>query len=82
MRTTIDAAGRVVVPKALRDAMGLTAGREIDLAFIDGRIEIELAPIDGTVTVEAGWPRLTPAATDSPTLDDQTVRDTLETTRR
>lgn len=82
MRTTIDAAGRVVVPKALRDAMGLTAGREIDLALVDGRIEIDLAPIDGAVTVEAGWPRFTPATTDSPTLEDQTVRDTLEATRR
>ena len=46
MRTTIDAAGRIVVPKALRDAMGLAAGRTIDMVFTDGRIEIELVAIE------------------------------------
>ena len=42
MRTTIDKAGRIVVPKALRDAMGLEAGQEVELTLTDGRIEIAL----------------------------------------
>jgi AbrB family looped-hinge helix DNA binding protein len=46
MRTTIDKAGRIVVPKALRDAMGLEAGHEIELTFTDGRIEIDVPAID------------------------------------
>jgi AbrB family looped-hinge helix DNA binding protein len=46
MRTTIDGAGRVVIPKSMRQAMGLTGGQEIDVVFTDGRIEIELAPLD------------------------------------
>jgi AbrB family looped-hinge helix DNA binding protein len=62
MRTTIDSAGRVVVPKAVRDAMGLTAGREIDVVFTDGRIEIELAPAEVRVVDEGGLPRLLPSA--------------------
>jgi len=82
MRTTIDAAGRVVVPKSLRDAMGLTAGREIDLVFVDGRIEIELAPVEGTITLDDGWPLMSPSRGDLPTLDDRTLRDTIEATRR
>lgn len=41
MRTTIDKAGRVVVPKKIRDAMGLTAGTPIDIIYEDGRIVIE-----------------------------------------
>jgi AbrB family looped-hinge helix DNA binding protein len=81
MRTTIDAAGRIVVPKAVRDSMGLTAGRAIDVVFTDGRIEIELAPADLTVEVEGELPRLVPA-TDLPELTDDQVRDALETTRR
>jgi AbrB family looped-hinge helix DNA binding protein len=46
MRTTIDKAGRIVVPKALRDAMGLEAGQEIELRLADGRIEIDVPAID------------------------------------
>jgi len=70
------------VPKSLRDAMGLTAGREVDLVYVDGRIEIELAPVAGRVTLEDGWPQLTPDRADLPMLDDQTLRDTIEATRR
>ena len=58
MRTTIDAAGRIVVPKALRDAMGLAAGRTIDMVFTDGRIEIELAPIEVELESKGRLPRL------------------------
>jgi len=32
METTIDAAGRIVVPKLLRDALGLTAGASVDIS--------------------------------------------------
>lgn len=31
MRTTIDKAGRIVVPKQLRDRLGLVAGTEIEI---------------------------------------------------
>lgn len=44
MRITIDAAGRLVIPKAIRDAAGLEAGDELDVELRDGRIEIEPAP--------------------------------------
>ena len=44
MRTAIDGAGRVVVPKALRDALGLTAGQVLEIAERDGRLEIVPAP--------------------------------------
>ena len=44
MRSTIDKAGRVVVPKAMRDELGLTGGTEIEIGLVDGKIEIEAAP--------------------------------------
>ena len=37
METTIDSAGRIVVPKALRDALGLVPGSTVDIsAYGDG----------------------------------------------
>jgi len=41
MRTTIDASGRVVIPKTLRKQAGLTAGAELEVRFVDDRIELE-----------------------------------------
>jgi AbrB family looped-hinge helix DNA binding protein len=81
MRTTIDAAGRIVVPKPLREAMGLAAGRAIDMVFTDGRIEIELAPVEVDLETSGPLPRLV-AGEDQPELTDQQVRDALESTRR
>jgi AbrB family looped-hinge helix DNA binding protein len=81
MRTTIDAAGRIVVPKPIREAMGLEPGRTIDVVFTDGRIEIEVAPAEVEVDTSEGLPRLLPA-TPLPALTDEDVRDALEATRR
>ena len=45
MRTTIDAVGRLVIPKEIRRKAGLTPGAEVDVRYCqDGRIEIEPAP--------------------------------------
>lgn len=82
MRTTIDGAGRIVVPKAVRDAMGLEAGRLIDVVYLDGRIEIEVAPVDGEVRHDdRGLPRLVPRH-EMPDLTDRDVRDAIEGARR
>lgn len=81
MRTTIDGAGRVVIPKAVRDAMGLSAGREIDIAYVDGRIEIELPTMDVEVDTSGTLPVIRPQSS-VPTMDPDVVRQTLEAVRR
>lgn len=45
MVITIDGAGRLVIPKALRDAAGIRPGQPLEARLRDGRIEIEPAPI-------------------------------------
>jgi AbrB family looped-hinge helix DNA binding protein len=41
MRTTIDKAGRVVIPAGMRDRAGLTAGAEVEITADDVGIRIE-----------------------------------------
>jgi AbrB family looped-hinge helix DNA binding protein len=41
---TIDAAGRIVIPKRIRDAAGLFPGETLSVRVRDGRVEIEPAP--------------------------------------
>jgi AbrB family looped-hinge helix DNA binding protein len=43
MKTTIDAAGRIVIPKEVRRQARLRAGAEVDVRWRDGLIEIEPA---------------------------------------
>ena len=45
MKTTIDAAGRLVIPKAVREQAGLTAGTPLTVRWREGRIEIEPEPL-------------------------------------
>lgn len=81
MRTTIDGAGRIVVPKALREAMRLQPGQLVDIVFTDGRLEIEVASTPVTLEDEDGFPVLVPQE-EVPPLTTATVREVLEATRR
>lgn len=45
MKSTIDRAGRIVVPKAIRDAAKLRAGTALDIRLVEGRLEIEPASL-------------------------------------
>ena len=81
MKTTIDGAGRIVIPKAVRDAAGLAAGTEVEVEFRDGRVEIEPATLPMRV-VKRGGSVVIEAGVDLPPLTDDDVRDVLEHVRR
>jgi AbrB family looped-hinge helix DNA binding protein len=81
MKVALDAAGRLVIPKSLRQALGLKPGQPLEIRAGDGRLEIEIAatPVrlkkrgKGVVAVpDAGLPSLTA----------EQVRDTLDRVRR
>lgn len=82
MKTTMDAAGRVVIPKALRVRLGLHGGAEVDIAERDGLVEIRprtravraVQDADGRLVLEV------PEGADVLTDDD--VRDVVQETRR
>jgi hypothetical protein len=81
MRTTIDSAGRLVIPKRIRDRLGLRGNDEVEVTERDGRIEIEPAPTrvelirEGSVLVARPESSLPP-------LTDEIVRETLDHVRR
>jgi AbrB family looped-hinge helix DNA binding protein len=81
MRSTIDRAGRLVVPKAIRDRMGLSGGDSVDITERDGEIVIS-RPRDGVQLVETERGLLTATSPDLPGLGPDEVRDLLERTRR
>lgn len=80
MRTTIDGAGRVVIPKQIRDHLHLSGGTQVDIVEVDGLVEIHLAPHKVTVDREGERPRLR-AEGQVPPLTDSDVRDLLEELR-
>ena len=45
MNSTIDKAGRIVVPRAIRAAAGFEPGTESSFRLVSGRVEVEPAPL-------------------------------------
>ena len=77
MRTTIDKAGRIVIPAALRDRAGFVAGSEIEISEDDRGLRLErVAP--GPRLVRIGRrlvARATVGVDQRPTIDIETVID-------
>ena len=81
MRTTIDDAGRVVIPKELRTRAGLSGGQEVEITERDGTIEIEPAPTPMRLKRTRGAVVIAPDRK-LPPLTDEIVRATLDRVRR
>jgi AbrB family looped-hinge helix DNA binding protein len=81
MKTTIDGAGRLVVPKRIREEAGISAGSELTIRVADGVIEIEPAPLEvrfarrGRLTVAVPRRKVPP-------LTEERVAATLARVRR
>lgn len=81
MKTTIDAAGRLVVPKALRNELKLTAGTELELRVRDGILEVEPASAPMRL-VRRGKGLVATTDTPLPKVFRQDVRAVTESQRR
>lgn len=79
MQTTIDSAGRMVIPKAVREAAGLRPGDPLDVRYRDGRIEIE--PLAEQVRLVREGPFLVADAPGASTLTNAEVSDVLSEIR-
>jgi AbrB family looped-hinge helix DNA binding protein len=82
MITTIDKGGRVVVPKAMRDALGLKPGSEVEVQLDVNAGSIAIAPrtVPKRLEMRDGFAVIVPESPLPPvTVED--VRDLLERLR-
>ena len=77
MRTTIDGAGRVVVPKSIRDRLQLAGGSEVEIVERGGAVEIR--PVAGEIeVVDTPEGPVAVARQEGPVLTNEVVRQTLD----
>src|SRR5262245_11016769 len=69
IQTTIDSAGRLVLPKAVRDEAGIQPGMTLRLSVQEGRIEIEPAPREIRI-VQKGPLWVAVSAEEGPVLEE------------
>lgn len=81
MRTTIDTAGRIVIPKPIRDELRLKPGIPLEISSEGGAVVIEHAPVPKRLVNERGH-LVVHADGPIPPLTDEIVRETLESIRR
>jgi AbrB family looped-hinge helix DNA binding protein len=81
MRVSIDSAGRIIVPKPLREALGIKPGQLLEIRAGDGRLEIEIAPTPMRLE-KRGRGLVAVPDEELPALTADQVRETLERTRR
>ncbi len=77
MKTTIDKAGRVVIPKPLRERAGFQPGMELEIDCRDGMIEIAPPPPQGRVVREGSmlvWEGPPGTTTITPAEIDHAIR--------
>ena len=80
MISTMDKAGRIVIPKAIRSRAGIEAGMPLEIRLRSGRIEIEPAPRRVELKRHGGF-LVAEAADDLPPLTADEVRQTIEDLR-
>ena len=81
MKAAIDAAGRVIVPKALRDELGLSPGLELEIQARDGALVLTPSPTAVALTRRGGVVVAKPRRP-LPKLTEEDVRAVLEGARR
>ena len=80
MNSTIDKAGRIVIPKAIRDAARLKPGTRVRFRVVSGTVEIEPVPLE--VTLEQRGPLVVAVPSqDQPALKASTVERTMDMVR-
>jgi AbrB family looped-hinge helix DNA binding protein len=78
MKTSMDSVGRIVIPKPLRDALGLTAGSTLDVSRYGAGIQLIPTGRTARLVEESGML----VATGETTIDDDDVFGLIDSGRR
>ena len=78
METTIDSVGRIVVPKALRDALGLQAGSTVDISRYGSGLQV----VPSGRTARLGEKDGVLVATSTTAMDDEAMFALIDAGRR
>lgn len=78
MEATLDSVGRILVPKSLRDALGLQAGAKVDISRYGSGLQVIPAGRTARLVEESG----SLVATGTTEVDDDTVFGLIDAGRR
>jgi AbrB family looped-hinge helix DNA binding protein len=81
MQTTIDSAGRLVIPSEVRRAAGIQPGMRLEVRYRDGRVEIEPAPLPVRLERHGRW-MVAVTETMVPPLSVESVEQARQTLQR
>jgi AbrB family looped-hinge helix DNA binding protein len=81
MRVAIDGVGRVVIPKPMRDALGIDGPTELELTEVNGSLELTVPYIKAHLEERDGHTVIVPDEP-VPPMTTELVREVLERVRK
>jgi AbrB family looped-hinge helix DNA binding protein len=81
MRVAIDGVGRIVIPKPMRDELGITGPTELELTAVNGRLELEVPYMKAHLEDRDGFTVIVPDEP-VPPMTTEMVREAIERSRR
>jgi len=81
MRVAIDGVGRIVIPKPMRDVLGIDGPTELELTERDGALELTVPYIKAHLEERNGFTVIVPDEP-VPMLTTEMVREQIERSRR
>jgi AbrB family looped-hinge helix DNA binding protein len=81
MRVAIDKVGRIVIPKSMREELGIDGPTELELTAVDGKLELTVPYIKVHLEDRDGFTVIVPDEP-VPPMTTEMVRDAIERSRR
>jgi AbrB family looped-hinge helix DNA binding protein len=81
MRVAIDGVGRIVIPKPMREELGIDGPTELELSAVDGRLELTVPYVKAHLEDRDGHTVIVPDEP-VPPMTTELVREVLERVRK
>jgi AbrB family looped-hinge helix DNA binding protein len=81
MRVAIDGVGRIVIPKPMRDELGITGPTELELTAVNGALELTVPYIKAHLEDRDGFTVIVPDEP-VPPMTTEMVNEAIERSRR